>query len=229
MLKKICYNYQRMNYVNSQNLIRILTSARLSSYRTCDGINILENYAYNIKLAESLYPALNLLEITLRNNICYAIENLIKKEWLISEYNKQQILGDKEYQKVKEAVNSINKQGKKLTNDRLIAEMTFGFWIHLCTKTYKPKFWDKKGFFEIVFPNYQSKTKLRQIAPIQNDLRTILRLRNRIFHHEIITNGRITPTTHYQMIQNLIHLMSDEMVQFLDEISRFPDIVKQKP
>lgn len=218
-----------MHSVNSRNLIRILTPTRLSSYRTCDGIDILENYAYNIKLAESLYPALNLLEVTLRNNICYAIESLIKKEWLISEYSNQQILGNKEYQKVKEAVNSINKQGKKLTNDRLVAEMTFGFWIHLCTKVYKPKFWDKKGFFELVFPNYQSKTGLRQISPIQNDLRIILRLRNRIFHHEIITNGKITPATHYQIIQNLIHLMSDDMVQFLDEVSRFPDVVKQKP
>lgn len=148
---------------------------------------------------------------------------------MVSEYNVQQILGNKEYKKVVESVNSIIKQSKKLTNDRLIAEMTFGFWIPLCTKTYKPKFWDRKGFFELVFPNYQSETELRQIAPIQNDLRTILKLRNRIFHHEIITNGKITPLAHYQIIQNLLYLMSVDMVQLLEKISEFQNIVKQKP
>lgn len=107
--------------------------------------------------------------------------------------------------------------------------MTFGFWIHLCTKTYKPKFWDKKGFFELVFPNYQPKSELRQITKIQNNLRTILRLRNRIFHHEIITNGKISPNEYYQLILDLLHLMSDDILQLLNQISQFQSIVKQKP
>jgi len=215
-----------------KNIIEVLTSARLSSYKqqSTDADEVLLNeYIYNIQLSEAFYPALSLLEVTLRNRICSAIETLIKKDWLINELQSPKILRVKEHAKVVEAQKNIIQQGKKVTNDRLIAEMTFGFWIHLCTKAYKPKLWDKKGFFELVFPNYIQPSGLRQIAPIQNNLRDILRLRNRVFHHEIIINGKNSPKYYYQIILNLLHLMSDDIVDLLNNISRFDTISKQKP
>ena len=184
-----------------QKLIEAITPVRLSVYGN------IENYVYNIRLSETFYPALSLLEITLRNRICNAIEKLICENWLINELNQQKILSDKEYQKLKEAENKIKKANKKVTNDRLISELTFGFWIHLCTKSYKPKLWDKKGFFETVFPNYVNSGNLRNISPIQNDLLNILRLRNRIFHHEIIIKSNKQPNEYYQLIINMLHLL----------------------
>ena len=107
--------------------------------------------------------------------------------------------------------------------------MTLGFWIHLCTKTYRPKLWDRRGFFETVFPNYVNNKELRSIAPIQNDLLSILRLRNRIFHHEIIINGNKSPMEQYQMVLNIIHLLSKDTETLLKSISRFETVLKQKP
>ena len=101
--------------------------------------------------------------------------------------------------------------------------MTLGFWVHLCTKSYKPKFWDKKGFFEAVFPNYVPEKGLRKIAPIQNDLLAILRLRNRISHHEMIINSNKTPQEQYQLVLNMLHLLSTDMENLLNNISRFED------
>lgn len=80
---------------------------------------------------------------------------------------------------------------------------------------------DKRGFFESVFPNYANNGELRKIAPIQNDLLAILRLRNRIFHHEIIINGNKTPKQQYQLILNMIHILSAGMGTLLESISRF--------
>ena len=136
---------------------------------------------------------------------------------------------NKEYQKLLDSANKIKKAGKTITNDRLVSEMTLGFWIHLCTKSYKPKLWDKKGFFELVFPNYTNNGQLRKIAPIQNNLLAILRLRNRIFHHEIIISGKLTPQEQYQTIIDMLHLLSNEAELLLQKISRFNDIIKQKP
>ena len=87
----------------------------------------------------------------------------------------------------------------------------------------------KKHFFKTVFPNYKTNKELVNLTLLQDDLRTILRLRNRIFHHEIITNGRITPAQNYQIILNLIHLMSNDAVKYLNKISRFDAIISQKP
>lgn len=218
---------EKVDYKNE--LIEIITPVRLGAYGNDNNEVLLEKYIYNLKLSEAFYPALSLLEITLRNRICNAIEKLICKDWLIQELSKQNILADKEYQKLLESQNKIKKAGKNVTNDRLISEMTLGFWIHLCTKSYKPKLWDKRGFFESVFPNYDTNGELRKIAPIQNDLLAILRLRNRIFHHEIIINGNKTPKQQYQLVLNMLHLLSSGMETLLETISRFDTIDKQKP
>lgn len=214
-----------MQYVNyNKELIEIITPIRLSAYS-----NDLNAYIYNLKLSEAFFPALSLFEITLRNRICNAIEKIICKDWLLNELNKQTILADKEYSKLLNSANKIKRAGKKITNDRLISELTLGFWIHLCTKSYRPKLWDKKGFFELVFPNYSSNGELRKMTPIQNDLSAILRLRNRVFHHEIIINSNKTPIDNYQLILNMLHLLSTGMESLLSNISRFDDIMKQKP
>lgn len=215
--------------INFKELLENITPIRLGAYGQADKEELINDYIFNIKLSEALYPAISLLEVTLRNRICNAIETLICKDWLLNELKQQNLLGVKEYQKLLESANKIKKAGKKVTNDRLVSEMTLGFWIHLCTKSYKPKFWDKKGFFELVFPNYQNNGQLRTIAPIRNDLLKILRLRNRIFHHEIIINGNKTPQVQYQLIVNMLHLLSTGMEDLLNEISRFDDIIKQKP
>ena len=217
------------NKIDEKELIKIITPIRLKAYGNEDFDNLLERYFYNLKLSEAFYPALSLLEITLRNKICNAVEELICKDWLLQELQTQNILSVKEYKKLIETAEKLKKSNKKITNDRLISELTLGFWVHLCTKSYKPKLWDKKGFFELVFPNYTNKEGLRNIAPIQNNLLNILRLRNRIFHHEIITNTNKTPEEQYQNIQDTLYLLSEDMVSKLGEISRFKDISKQKP
>ena len=212
-----------------QVLIDTITPVRLKAYGDDSNDILLEKYIYNLKISESLYPALSLLEVTLRNKICYAIEALICKDWLINELNHQNLLLDKEYKKLVETADKIEKDGKKVTNDRLISELTFGFWIHLCTKSYKPKFWDKKGFIELVFPNYTVSSNLRNISLIQKDLRDVLKLRNRISHQEIIINGNRTPEESYKLIQTLLHTLSSGMYALLEDISRFNAITKQKP
>jgi len=212
-----------------QELIDTITPVRLKAYGDDSNDILLEKYIYNLKISESLYPALSLLEVTLRNKICYAIEALICKDWLINELNHQNLLLDKEYKKLVETADKIEKDGKKVTNDRLISELTFGFWIHLCTKSYKPKFWDKRGFIELVFPNYTVSSNLRNISLIQKDLRDVLKLRNRISHQEIIINGNRTPEESYKLIQTLLHTLSSGMYALLEDISRFNAITKQKP
>ena len=150
-----------MDKTNIDNkLIEVITPVRLGAYGNGDNSILLNEYVYNLKLSESFYPALSLLEIALRNQICNAIDKFICKDWLLQELSKQSILADKEYQKLLESANKIKKAGRKITNDRLISEMTFGFWIHLFTKSYRPKLWDKKGVFEAVFPNYVQKGTL---------------------------------------------------------------------
>lgn len=217
------------NIENKNELLKLITPVRLQAYGTESSDILLDRCIYNVKISATFYPALAFVENSLKNSICNAIDKLICKDWLVKEINQQKLLSDKEYTKLIEAKNKIKKANKKITNNRLISELTFGFWVHLCTKSYKPKFWDKKGFFETVFPNYVQEKGLRKIAPIQNDLLAILRLRNRIFHHEMIINRNQTPQEQYQLVLNILHLLSADVEKLLNSISRFQDIIIQKP
>ena len=213
---------------NPKELIATITPVRLSSYGDSSSESSLEQYVYNLRISESLYPAIALIEVALRNKICNAIETLICKDWLIAELNQQNMLLDKEHKKLLSIKEKIEKDGKCITNDRLISELTFGFWIHLCSKPYKPKLWDKKGFTELVFPNYQ-KGCIRNISLIQKDLLDILRLRNRISHHEIILNGSRTPEQYNKLTKGVLRTLSTGMASILDSISRADTIIQQKP
>lgn len=71
-----------MDKINSkQELIEVITPIRLSVYGNDENLS-LDNYIYNLKLSEAFYPALSLLEISLRNRICNAIDKIICKDWL---------------------------------------------------------------------------------------------------------------------------------------------------
>lgn len=98
---------------SKDELVEIITPVRLGAYGDEDNSILLNEYVYNLKLSEAFYPALSLLEITLRNKICNAIEKLICEDWLLQELNNQNILADKEYQKLLESANKIKKKRKE--------------------------------------------------------------------------------------------------------------------
>ena len=103
----LCYNWPMTKIEFQQELIETITPVRLKAYGDDSNDILLAKYIYNLKISESLYPALSLLEVTLRNKICYAIESLICKDWLIKELNHQNLLLDKEYKKLVETDDKI--------------------------------------------------------------------------------------------------------------------------
>lgn len=83
--------------------------------------------------------------------------------------------------------------------------------------------------FESVFPNFPMPKEMNKIRFISPDLKTILQLRNRIFHHEIIINHPLGIQNCYSIIEKLLSYMSGEYSDILAEVSKFNDIIKQKP
>ena len=217
-----------------ENLVRLFSSNRLNSYKynSNDSASIvLERYLYNIEVSKSLYPLLSILEISLRNRINEAIEAVIMQNWLLKEINQQNILLSNEHNKLLEAKQKlINKGHKNICKDDLIAELSLGFWIHLCTKKYKTMLWHKQGFFRIVFadyPNFSEFDKLSKVFPI---LQLMLKLRNRIFHHEIIINHPYGIYNCYTDLRKLLSYISQDSLQYLDRVCDFKEVIaKQKP
>jgi len=131
-----------MNKILEQEFNELLSSGRLSSYRfnADDTFEILlDRYIYNIKISETFYPILSILEVFLRNKLHKAVANEFKnKDWLLAECEKQHILKNKERNLLLKARQKFSKHVKE---DNLIAELSLGFWIKIlfsisdkCTK-----------------------------------------------------------------------------------------------
>jgi len=113
-------------------------------------------YLWNIALCESLYPLLNLSEITLRNRFHQVLSQHFQRQgWYDDTW-----LDQRDAAKVLEAKQKIARHRLSPTPGRMVAELTFGFWTSLLDVRYE---------------------RSRVLWPYAAQLRT---LRNRVFHHE---------------------------------------------
>ena len=122
-----------------QEFIDIISDARLKSYQLSqdeDFSALLERYIYNIKVSEAFYPILSILEIALRNKIHKAIDTLIKPNWLLLELKSQDMLSYNEREILLVAANKLKYKNKRTTEGALISELSLGFWVNLCKKSY---------------------------------------------------------------------------------------------
>lgn len=170
-------------------IIKALSRERLETYRLAptDLINdLVQRYLYNIELSQFLYPALSLLEITLRNHLNYAIDKFIKPDWLIEEAktNVPSILLPFEHGLLVQAYQNLKKPfydkngniiKKEITAGKLITELNFGFWVNLCNDKYNPTIWMKKPtIFDEVFPYFDD--FMAKNIRMQNGIKELIRL-----------------------------------------------------
>ncbi len=208
---------------------------RLSSYKYDDRDSldlILSRYIYNVQISESFYPIIAALEVALRNRLYNAVAELKGQNWLLEEINQQIILSDNERNILLEAYKKVKRKHNSPSIGAIIAELTFGFWINLCKKSYKNSLWDKQDFFSNVFPdfdNYFNSPTWDKTKVIFPELKEILRLRNRIFHHEIIINNKIGIENCYNKTHKVLYSLSKDYAEIFENSFRFKDIIKQKP
>ena len=217
------------------NITENISVDRLSSYKYDDNDSIdliLSRYIYNVQISESFYPVIAALEIALRNRLHNAVAILKGGNWLLEEIDNQNILSENERNILLEAYKKLKRKHNTPSTGAIIAELTFGFWVNLCKKSYKNSLWDKQDFFSNVFPDFDNyfssptwdKTKV--IFPV---LKEILRLRNRVFHHEIIINNKNGIENCYEQTKKVLYSLSKDYAGIFENTFRFEDIIKQKP
>lgn len=205
----------------SQSLIEVFSEARLRAYKRSgeDDAQAFARYQDNIRISESLLPALHYMEIILRNRLNKAIQQVYGAEWLIQlpsglhmdEGNLAKLNTTKQhYQHEKRCLPM---------HDDLVARMTFGFWANFFHKRYDPALWQRKHFTVTVFPHLERDSRSRNL--IKPKLQIIKDLRNRIAHHEPIWNWHPGAAAGHQLCLELIGAMSQEALVRLKEVDRF--------
>jgi cytosine deaminase len=131
-------------------------------------------YERNTKLSEALYGVAQVLEVLLRNKIhCQLEKDIGAADW----YDHVAFLGP-ERDEVEKAKRSIADRGAYATPGRVIAELSFGFWLRLFSGQYEKEFW-VKHLHKLYAANRQRKA-------VHDRLMQIKTLRNRIAHHETL-------------------------------------------
>ena len=209
----------------AKNELEILTEAfsaqRLSkyvAYNHGDSEKTVMHYKANLRLAESLYISLSVFEVTLRNALSNELRNLAgQDDWfeIFYTYPDLQPL----VPEIDKAKSLIRNRGEKVNTDKLISELTFGFWVMLLNSQYERVLWKS---LRKAFPNMPKKDRQRKnVSAPCNALR---RLRNRIFHQEAICWDLYYMTCLHDNLVTVLGWINADIQQWLKTIDPFDDV-----
>jgi len=112
-----------------ETLIKYISLDRLAAYFAM-GKTVPERAIHlherNTELSEAMYGVLQGFEITLRNAVHNSLSAAHGDEW----YEKVSLL-ESEYNSLHEAKHNIEQRIESITPGRVVAELTFGFWVRL--------------------------------------------------------------------------------------------------
>lgn len=156
---------------------KYISSERFRSY---DGI---DEYLENLVFSKKAYIPLSILEISLKNSINDLLTDKLGENWL----EDKNFLTNDNLKKIDEARNILFKRGEHISKSKIIAELSFGFWVNLFKKPYEMKLRTKD--IQKIFTNLPpKKEKIINREVIYKELNHIRNFRNRVFHYEKVIN-----------------------------------------
>ena len=205
---------------------RILSTERLAPYvkhHSEDFNKAVEHYKANIKISESFYPLLAILEIGLRNNIDYQLKRRFKDDYWFENPEFIKIVTRFQIERVSEARNTILRDKKAITAGKVISELSFGFWTSLLDSKFEKTLWKN---LRLAFPNCPK--KIRQRKTMSSKFNGIRKLRNRVFHHEPITWSSQAVINYQKEIEEGIEWLNKGLLDWSSNIFRISEIIENR-
>lgn len=179
------------------------------------------HYTSNIKLSESFYSVLSMYEVALRNSLNRELtEHFGTSEWYlrINTINGLRNLTSS----INTAKRHIANRNETITANKVIAELTLGFWVRLLNAEYERILWKP---LRKAFP-YIEKSE-RQRNNISAPINKIRDFRNRVFHHEPIS-WRLDKLeeTHRRIIM-VMGWINKDLPDLAKSIDRVPNVLEK--
>jgi hypothetical protein len=195
-----------------------LNPERLGAYRQdgVDDASTLARYLLNMALCESLYSPMQFAEIALRNAMHASLTARAGTDtWYntlrLPHWQNDQVIAAKDH---------LNRAGKSLSSGRVVAELTFGFWVGFFTKPHMTS----GVAYHIAKTAFANAPKSeRNVDALRPKWQKVRDLRNRVFHHERVLHWQNLETQHDKMLQ-LIGWMNPELEQLARMLDRFTQV-----
>lgn len=195
--------------------------ARVGRYRAARGGDATlasADYSRNMLLAEAMLPMLNVLEIGLRNAVHGRLKQLYRRDdwWEVWAVQPE---FDKVTRVVADAKQKLKQRRERATPDKILAELTFGFWCMLFNVKYQHLLWKDLRLAFPACPRDQ-----RQRHTLSSALNRVRELRNRVFHHEPLL--WLTPDLYEQHGKGvtLVRWLDPNLARWLGRHDRLPVI-----
>ncbi|MEA1989424.1 MAG: hypothetical protein U9N57_09515 [Pseudomonadota bacterium] len=209
-----------MQDLNTNRIIETLSLERIEAYQQDGASNetALMRYTWNMALCQSLYPCLQLCEISLRNSIHFHLTKTYGEEWFDCTQLTLTPWGQKQVKQTKEL---LSRMKKPITPGRVVAELQFGFWTHLLESHYEGSFGYLPKGIKGIFPHLPKSEHNRK--KLKAKLDKIRGLRNRVFHHERIIHWKDLREQH-ALILTMINNISPDTKTLCDKLDSFADL-----
>ena len=212
----------RYTPTNLSALERTVSPERLAPYRAAAGAEpaaALRLYAWNATISAALYVPLQGVEVTLRNALHQQLAQVYGTTWYT---NTATGLTPSETRRISQAVANLTRSGKPTSPDRVLTELSFGFWVSLLGHgpAYEMRLW-RKALYK-AFPH--AKLSRRQAHTPLDRLRT---LRNRIAHHEPIFGRHLAAD--YASMLRVIQWISPETAQWVAHHNTVTQTLAERP
>lgn len=190
-------------------------------------------YLWNVALSEALYPALNFFEVALRNALHDALTQTHSggPRWFMDAL----LLRPHHQDQVAQALQTLRDQRKPvdpisptqaapLEPQRVVAELSLGFWVNLCSGPYVAAMFPR--VVNKAFP--RASRSAREHHHLYPRLKEQHDLRNRIFHHEPIYHWKDLAEKHARLYE-LLRWIEPDQLHFLQAIDRFESVHQAGP
>lgn len=208
-----------------------LSSPRVTRYLNESGndhVKAARNYRVNVVLSEALFPVLNSVEIATRNAIHAKLAEAYGRQdwWMALQESAGNHVAKGPFfvanSKILAAKQSLKRRDEPTVPDKIVCELTFGFWTSLFNTGVSELTWTP-GRLHLIFPNCPK--NLRKRNQISARLNSIREIRNRVFHHEQVLwlRGK-SIEDHHQDCMTILDWIDPELSEWVRGFDRFPEL-----
>lgn len=201
---------------------RHFSRARMARYCAQRGgcrVLAAKDYRANLLIAGGLMPVLQILEVALRNGIAARLtEKYGRSDWWINWESNPSFAA--QVRDIAVARQQIRRRGEHDSPDKIVAELTFGFWSALFNAKLQGYLWKD---LRLIFPHCPKAVRKRhEVSLVLNQMRV---LRNRVFHHEPLLWLRPTLTEQHGLGRQAVEWIDPQLAIWLDELDTVPSLL----
>lgn len=209
------------------NIPHVISEPRFATYlRYCgnDRAKALQLYQWNLQVSSSLIIPLHILEVSIRNAVVEALEEVHTSNW---PWNQGFMISlpsrGSGYSPRKNLAEVARRQP---TMGKVVAELNFIFWEKMFTSSHDSRIWN--NYIKAILPYSPETMTVREIRACMHDnIRDIRELRNRIAHHEPIFLRNIQKD--YDTIRQLVFWRNKVTSNWMDSLQTVTKLIEEKP